>query len=72
MVKLSIYKHGHDLTCTTSEYFGMTQKQKQDVIQDKQQIKALKTPPASDVPNAASKSTSIQFLYRNSSTKLQL
>jgi hypothetical protein len=46
-------------TCPRSEYFGMTQKKKQEAIQDKRRIKALKTPPASDVPNPASKRTSI-------------
>jgi hypothetical protein len=55
----SVYKHGHDLTCPKSEYFGLNQKQKEDAIQEKRRIKALKTPPASDVPNAASKSVSI-------------
>jgi hypothetical protein len=39
----SVYKHGHDLTCPSSEYFGMTQKQKQDAIQEKRRMKALKT-----------------------------
>jgi hypothetical protein len=61
ILHLSVYKHGHDLTCPKSEYFGLDQKQKQDAIQEKRQIKALliKTPPASDVPNTASKSVSI-------------
>jgi hypothetical protein len=30
----SVYKHGHDLTCPKSDYFGMTQKQKKDMIQE--------------------------------------
>jgi hypothetical protein len=42
----------------------MTQKQRQDNIQDKQQIKALKTLPASDVHNAESKSTSVQYFMQ--------
>jgi hypothetical protein len=54
----SVYKHGHDLTCPKSECFGLNQKQKQDAIQEKRQIKALETPPASNIPNAASKSVS--------------
>jgi hypothetical protein len=55
---LSVYKHSHHPTCPRSECFGLTQKQKQqDAIQEKRQIKTLKTPPpASDVPKAASKS----------------
>jgi hypothetical protein len=46
-----MYNHGHDLTCPKSEYFGMTAKQKQDVIQEKRRMKALKLLPASDVRN---------------------
>jgi hypothetical protein len=31
----SVYKHGHDLTCPKSDYFGMTQHQKSDAIKEK-------------------------------------
>jgi hypothetical protein len=53
----SVYTHGHDLTCPSSEYFGMTRKQKQDAIQEKRRMKALKILPSSEVPNVASKGT---------------
>jgi hypothetical protein len=47
----SVYKHGHDLTCPKSDYFGMTQKQKSDAIKEKKRMQALKKPPSSEAPN---------------------
>jgi hypothetical protein len=41
MFHLSVHKHGHDLTCSKSECFGMTQKQKQEAMQEKKRMKAL-------------------------------
>jgi hypothetical protein len=47
----SVYKHGHDLTCPKSDYFGMSQKQKSDAIKEKKRMQALKKPPSSSAPN---------------------
>jgi hypothetical protein len=47
----SVYKHGHDLTCPKSEYFGMTAKQKSDSIKEKKQMQALKKPPSAELAN---------------------
>jgi hypothetical protein len=60
----SVYKHGHDLTCPSSEYFGMTLKQKQDAIQEKRRMEALKISPSSEVPNIESKSNSLDGFFR--------
>ena len=59
MFDSSVHKHGHDLTCPSSEYFGMTPKQKQEATQEKKRMKALKKAPSSEVPNAASKVASV-------------
>jgi hypothetical protein len=50
---LSLYKHGHDLTCPKSDYFGMTQRQKSNAIQEKKWMQAFKKPPLSEAPNGA-------------------
>jgi hypothetical protein len=66
----SVYKHGHDLTCPKSDYFGMTLKQKSDAIKEKKRMQALKKPPLSEAPNrVAWGSTSLgQGFFRQQST----
>jgi hypothetical protein len=57
---LSVYKHGHDLTCPKTDYFGMTQQQKSDAIKEKKRMQAQKKAPSSEAPNVgASRSHSL-------------